>query len=155
MTVSRMKENIPEPAWEFQYSVECNAPRYFAWSYWTNIANWNDPPATFHLDGPFDVGSRLTTYLPDQSLQSVIRDLKAEREATIEMQLPNAIFWFQWKFEDISEQRTRITQRLVLSGANAKSFVAQASGLEQTAPDGMKKLAAAIERALQKMGHDR
>jgi hypothetical protein len=47
----------------------------------------------------------------------------------------------------LPENRTRITQRLVLSGANANSFVAQASIFDQTAPDGMKKLAATIERA--------
>jgi hypothetical protein len=99
------------------------------------------------LDGPFSVGSRLTTSLPGQTLQSVIRDLKTDREATIEMQLPNAILSFHWMFESISEHGTRMTQRLVLSGENAKSFVAQASVLEQTAPQGMIKLAAAIERA--------
>ena len=144
-----MEEPIPEPAWEFQVSVDCKASRHFAWSYWTNIANWDDPPATFHLDGPFNVGARLTTILPGQTLQSVIRDLKADREATIDLQLPGAILSFHWKFEDISEQGTRMTHRLVLSGKNAKTFVAQASVLEQTAPQGMVKLAAAIERAQQ------
>ncbi|HWZ82021.1 MAG TPA: hypothetical protein VNW47_05330 [Terriglobales bacterium] len=142
-----MEQPIPDPAWEFQTSVDCNASRHFVWSYWTNIANWDDPPATFHLDGPFSVGSRLTTSLPGQTLQSVIRDLKTDREATIEMQLPNAILSFHWMFESISEHGTRMTQRLLLSGENAKSFVAQASVLEQTAPQGMIKLAAAIERA--------
>jgi hypothetical protein len=139
------EQNSSEPAWEFGHSVECNVTRHFAWSYWTNIANWNDPPASFHLDGPFDVGSRLTTNLPGQTLQSVIRDLKADHEVTIEMQLPNAIFSFHWKFEDLSKHRTRISQRLVLSGENAKSFIAQASILEQTVPEGMKRLVAAIE----------
>ena len=118
-----------------------------SWSYWTNIANWNDPPASFLLDGPFDIGSRLTTSLPGQTLHSVIRDLKADREATIEMQLTDAILSFHWAFENPSEDRTRITQRLVLSGPNAKSFVAQANILEQSAPAGMKTLVAAIERA--------
>ena len=142
-----MPQNISEPAWQFQHSVDCNATRQFAWNYWTNIANWNDPPASFHLDGPFDIGSRLTTSLPGQTLHSVVRDLKANREATIEMQLPDAILSFQWVFEDLCEDRTRITQRLVLTGPNAKSFVAQANMLEQSAPAGMKKLAEAIERA--------
>src|SRR5436190_6787548 len=89
----------------------------------------------------------LTTSLPGQTLHSVIRDLKADREATIEMQLTEAILSFHWAFENLSEDRTRITQRLVLSGPNAKSFVAQANILEQSAPAGMKTLVAAIERA--------
>src|SRR5262245_58195184 len=119
-----------EPAWQFQYSVECAAPRRFAWSYWTNVANWNDPPATFHLDGPFDVGSTITTNLPDQTLRSVIEKLVADTEAVIEMQLPGACLTFYWKFETISENHTRITQHLALSGPDAYALVAQAIGLE-------------------------
>jgi len=138
---------MSEPAWEFQYSIECNATRQFAWRFWTDIANWNDPPAKFDLDGPFKTGARLTTTLPGETLYSVIRDLQPEREATIEMQLADAILSFHWKFEKLTEDRTRITQRLVLSGANAKSFVAQATAMETSVPDGMKKVAAAIERA--------
>lgn len=138
---------MSEPAWEFQYSIECNATRQFAWRFWTDIANWNDPPAKFDLDGPFQTGARVTTTLPGETLYSVIRDLQPEREATIEMQLADAILSFHWKFEKLTEDRTQITQRLVLSGANAKSFVAQATAMEASVPDGMKKVAAAIERA--------
>jgi len=143
----QMTHSMSEPAWEFQYSIECNAPQKFAWRFWTNVANWNDPPAKFDLDGPFEIGARLTTTLPGQTLYSVIRDLQPEREAAIEMQLPDAILSFHWKFEKLAENRTRIIQRLVLSGANAKSFVAQASAMEASVPDGMKKVVAAIERA--------
>jgi hypothetical protein len=142
-----MPQPIGEPAWQFQHSVQCDAPQKFAWSYWTNIANWDDPPAKFALDGPFDVGSRLTTILPGQTWHSIIRTWQADREATIEMQLPDAILSFDWQFEELPQNHTRITQRLVLSGPNANSFVAQASIFEQTAPGGMRKLAAAIERA--------
>ena len=135
-----------EPAWDFQHSVECKASREFAWSYWTNIANWGDPPTEFEMDGPFDVGSRLTTILPGQKLHSVIRDVKAGHGATIEMPLPDAILLFHWSFKELTEDRVQITQRITLAGRNAKSFVREASVLERTAPDGMKKLASAIER---------
>lgn len=138
---------LEEPAWDFQHSVECKASRESAWKYWTNIANWDDLPAKFELDGPFEAGSRLTTILPGQTLHSVIRDVKSGHEATIEMQLPDAIVSFHWSFEELSEDRVQITQRITLAGRNAKSFVAEASVLERTAPDGMKKLAAAIERS--------
>lgn len=63
------------------------------------------------------------------------------------MQLPDAVLSFHWMFEELSEDRLRITQRLALSGANAKSFVAQASMFEQSVPEGMKRVAIAIERA--------
>jgi hypothetical protein len=135
------------PAWEFQHSVECNAPRRFAWGYWTDVANWDDPPAKFHLDGPFEAGSRLTTTLPDQIWHSIIRDVNGNREAIIEMPLQDAVLSFHWTFEELSKERTRITQRLALRGANAKSFLAQVGVFEQSIPDGMKKVAAAIEGA--------
>jgi hypothetical protein len=134
-------------AWEFQYSIECNVTREFAWKYWTNIENWNDPPAKFHLDGPFQAGSRMTTVLPDQNLRSVIRGVQPEREATIEMQLPDAVFSFHWRFEKLAENRTRMTQRLALSGPNAESLVPHARVMETSVPQGMRRIAAAIERA--------
>jgi hypothetical protein len=138
---------MSESTWEFKHSVECSATRQFAWNYWTNVANWDDPPAKFHLTGPFEAGSVLTTTLPDQTWRSAIRDVSLDCEATIELQLPDAVLSFNWKFEELEEDRTRITQRLVLSGANAESFLTQVAVFEQTVPGGMSKLAAAIERA--------
>jgi hypothetical protein len=135
-----------EPVWTFEHSVECGARRNFAWAYWTNIANWNDPPAKFELDGPFAVGSQLTTILPDQTMQSVIRCVDPDQAATIEMQLPDGTLSFHWKFDDLSETRTRITQRLTLLTTNG-DLVAQASLLQQSVPQGMSKLIAAIEEA--------
>ena len=142
-----MVNGMGEPAWDFQYSVECNASREFAWKYWTHIPNWDDPPAKFKLDGPFNVGSHLTTVLPGQTLHSLIRDMKAGREATIEMELPDAIVSFHWRFEELGKDRVQITQRIRLGGRNAIAFITQARVLEHTVPDGMRKLAAAIERS--------
>ena len=142
-----MEQAVTEPAWEFFHSVECNAPREFCWNYWTDIANWDDPPATFHLEGLFADGSRITTQLPGQTLHSVIRDVEEGRAATIELELPNAVFCFHWRFDDLEGERTRISQRLVLSGEDAELFVDQARVMGQTAPDGVKKLVEAMERA--------
>ena len=138
-----------EPVWTFEHSVECAASRKFAWAYWTNVANWNDPPAKFQLEGPFAVGSRLTTSLPDQTMHSVIRYVDPGHAATIEMQLPDATVSFEWLFEDLSEMRTRITQRSALLTTNA-DLVVQASLLEQSVPEGMSKLIAAIEEAFKR-----
>jgi hypothetical protein len=52
---------MPSCAWEMTYSVETDASPAFAWNYWTNIANWEDPPAEFELDGPFAFPSRRAT----------------------------------------------------------------------------------------------
>src|SRR5215475_356286 len=108
-----MERSAREPAWEFSHSVECNAPREFCWEYWTDVVNWDDPPARFRIDGPFEDGARITTELPGQTLHSVIRGVEAGRAATIELGLPNAAFCFHWRFEDLEDKRTRISQRLV------------------------------------------
>jgi hypothetical protein len=139
--------SAPAPAWQFRYSVDCRAPRDFAWNYWTNIANWDDPPASFRIEGPFAAGSKITTTLPGQTLHSTIRQVLEDREATIDLQLPGAIFTFHWTLESLSGSQTRITQELELSGANADSLVEQARVFERTTPDGMKKLVKAIESA--------
>ena len=93
---------------------------------------------------------RLTTSLPGQTLHSLIREVVRTRtdETIIDMQLPGAILSFHWKFETLSRDRTRITQRLTLSGANAEALVAQASMLEKSTPEGMERLAAVIERSM-------
>ena len=58
--------DMNDVAWEIAHSVDANASPAFAWTYMTNIANWDDPPAEFELDGPFAVGSRGTTRMPGQ-----------------------------------------------------------------------------------------
>jgi len=139
--------SVPVPVWQFRHSVNCLAPRDFVWRYWTKVVNWDDPPASFQIDGPFAAGGKITTNLPGQTLLSVIRQVSESREAIIDLQLPDAIFTFHWTLESLTDNQTRITQHLELSGAAANSLVAQASVLEQTTPDGMKRLVAAIERA--------
>jgi len=47
--------------WDITHSVETNPSPAFAWDFWTNVANWADPSATFELDGPFAGGSQGTT----------------------------------------------------------------------------------------------
>jgi len=133
-------------AWTFHHSTECNTSRDFAWAYWTDISNWRDGPAKFELDGPFAVGSQLTTTLPGQTMHSVIRHVDPGRGASIEMQLPDGTLSFNWEFEELSATRTRITQQLVLPAASAQ-LVSQARLLEQSVPKGMSKLIAAIEEA--------
>ena len=39
-----------------EHSSEADVSQAFAWNFRTDIAQWNDPPATFLLDGPFADG---------------------------------------------------------------------------------------------------
>ncbi len=49
--------------WKFEYSVECEAPRDFAWRFWTHVDNWklDSDVDSVQLDGPFAAGSRGAT----------------------------------------------------------------------------------------------
>lgn len=135
--------------WELENAVECGVPREFAWAYWTNPANWNDPPARFEFDRPFAVGTRLKTILPGQTLESVIREVEDGQAARIETEVPGAVLAFCWRFEEATAQRTRMRQRLELYGPEAQGLVEQAKFMEQSVPQGMARLAENMERAWQ------
>jgi len=110
-------------AWEMKHSVETEASQDFAWTYWTNVTNWDDPPARFELNGPFAAGSRGTTHVPGQAPFSwLIREVDPRNGATIELQLDGAILLFEWRLEAISRERTLLSQRVLLQGKNAATL---------------------------------
>jgi hypothetical protein len=137
-----------DPVWEMRYAAEADADLEFAWNYWSNVRNWDDPPARFELEGAFADGARGSTWVGEElTMHWVVRNVKAGESATIEVQLDGAVMAFTWGLEAIGDGRTRLTQRAVLSGEKAQALVEQAKGLETTLPQGMRKLAAAIGAA--------
>jgi hypothetical protein len=133
-------------ACHLQHSVEAAVSCAFAWHWRTNTKNWNDPPARFQLHGPFASGSWGTTYLPGQPpLQWHIRDVRPDASFVIDMPLDRAVLTFEWLFEPIEEHRTRITQRITLSGDNAATYVDQVRAqFGATLDEGMKRIAEAL-----------
>jgi len=132
------------PAWECQRSVDADVPASFAWSYMTNVSNWSDPPAEFSLDGPFAAGSRGTTRMPGQPARGwVIRDVVPGRAYTIESSLPEEVrLLFHWRFEELSDRRTRLTQRIEVYGENAAASVDQIrAGFEPNLEPGLRRIA--------------
>jgi len=64
------------------------------------------------------------------------------------MPLDGAILTFEWSFEALSGRRTRLTQRIVLSGASEQAYAAQVeAGFGPTLTDGMKRVAAEMTSA--------
>ena len=109
-----------------EHSVEADVSLAFAWQFRTDVANWSDPPATFTLDGPFVEGSRGTTLLPGQEpLRWRIANVQPEYSFEVEMPLDRAMLRFQWRFDALTERRTKLTQRIVLSGGNADAYAQQ------------------------------
>lgn len=125
----------------------------FAWNYRTDIANWNDPPAQFVLGGDFVAGSRGTTILPGQQpLHWKIREVQSPNSFVIEMELDRAILTFEWRFDASSEQRTRMTQKIVLAGENAAAYSEQVrAGFSPALADGMRRIAADMESAQRRL----
>ena len=139
---------MSEPTWQFEHSIETNASLRFAWRYWTDVSNWVDPPAEFHLEGAFAPGSRLTCRLPGQDpWHSLIREAQPEIAAGIEMKLAGAVLRFDWRFDELPGSRTKITQRLTLEGESAQAYADQVAIFESTVPEGMKRLANVMAQA--------
>jgi hypothetical protein len=141
-------------AYQVEYSVEAQVSPAFAWDWRTDVKNWDDPHAQFQLDGPFAAGSWGTTRLPGQEpLRWQIRDVRPGRSFTIAMPLDRATLSFEWRFEAVSDRRTRLWQRLVLAGDNAAAYAAQVrAAFGASLPDGMNRIAAALAAALAAAG---
>ena len=141
--------DVNDVAWEIAHSVDANASPAFAWTYMTNIANWDDPPAEFELDGPFAVGSRGTTRMPGQEPRHWrVREVIPMTSYTFEFALDGAAMSFEWRFDGLAGGGTRLTQHIVLMGENAAAYVAQVQqAFTSSLASGMNRIAAAIERA--------
>ena len=139
--------DVNKNVWNFEHAVECEAPREFAWRYWTNPVNWDDPPARFEFDGPFAAGTRITTILPGQKFESVVREVAPGCSGLIEMDVGGASVRFRWSFSELAPERTKIRQEITLSGEGSTALVGPARTMERTAPEGMKRIAERIERA--------
>jgi hypothetical protein len=134
---------------QLEHSVEADVSPSFAWNWQTDVKNWDDPPARFQLDGPFAAGSWGTTLLPGQEpLRWHIREVGPGRSFIIEIPLDRAILSFEWRFDALSDGRTRISQRIVLSGDNAAAYATHVSSqFGLTLADGMKRIAGAMASA--------
>ena len=141
-------------ACQLEHSIEAEVSPAFAWDWRTDIRNWDDPSARFELDGPFAKGSQGTTRVPGQEpIRWQIGDVRPGASFIIEMLLDRAVLSFEWRFDALSSRRTRITQRIVLSGDNAAAYADQVrADLGVTLSDGMKRIADALVRAERSTG---
>jgi hypothetical protein len=135
--------------WELSESVEAGVSRPFAWSFWTNVANWSEPPTSFALEGPFRSGARGTTLVPGEPPRHwFLREVRPPEHALIEMPLERATVHFDWRFEALGDFRTRITQTVALRAADVDPSLLGARELFLTTlPAGMQRVAAAISTA--------
>jgi len=146
---SRIVDFMTNNVWQTEHSVETTASVDFAWAYMSNVANWDDPPAQFTLEGPFADGSSGTTEMPGQPKQQwFLRDVIPATSYTIEFPLDRAVLYFKWSFATLPDARVRLTQRIVLEGENAAAYlpVVQQTFASSLRP-GMERIAASIDAA--------
>lgn len=145
-----MKDTDPQ----FKHTVTCNAPKYFAWAFWTEISNWEkvegDTVEWIRLEGPFETGTKGMTKTPGQDPQHwSIVEVAHEDYAIIEIELPGAILHNTMRFKALSDDLTLITQSMLLTGPNASDFAEGMEMLKKSAPAGLSKLVKTIEGNLQ------
>ena len=138
-------------AWEFEHTVECQASRDFAWAFWTNVANWEvvDPAVeAVELDGQFAAGAKgVTKPRGSDPVEWRVMEVEDRRRALIEMPAPGAVLRCLLMFEDSPNGGTRITQRMSLGGERAEDYAWIGAEMEKGMPEGMRRLAEAIDKA--------
>jgi hypothetical protein len=81
-------------------------------------------------------------------MQWRVGEVRPGEQFAIEMPLDGAMLAFEWRFEELSAQRTRMTQSIVLSGDQAAAYAPQVeAGFGPTLADGMRRIAADMEAA--------
>lgn len=138
-----------EPAWWFEYSINCGVTVEFAWSFWTHVNNWalDADVESVEIDGPFVAGARgVTNSKSSGRIEWQIVEAQAGR-AVIEFPLSGALGRFFWAFEE-TVGGVRITQRCALEGPQATAYAKRfGPSLEAGIPAGMKKLCITMEGA--------
>lgn len=143
---------MSEAAWQFEHAVECKVNRSFVWSFWTDVSNWERIEGKavewIKLHGPFALGTFGETKMPGQEPQRwKIAQIDPGHSATIEMAVAGALFHNEMILESISPDQTRIVQRMSLTGEKALALAEGMKVFETSAPQGLAKLAKAIELA--------
>lgn len=129
--------------WLLEHAEVTGASRAFVWTYWTDVTHWDDPPASFALEGPFDSGSRGTTALPGREpLQWVLRDVREGESYRIVSELEEARLVCEWSFESLPEGGTKLRQRVGVTGPGAaRQAEAVRQGFGPTLAEGMQRIA--------------
>jgi len=138
-----------ELAWETEHSVSTEASPEFVWAYMSDVANWDDPPAQFRLEGVFVTGGRGTTEMPGQPPRHwQLRDVQPIESYTIEFPLDRAVLSFVWRFRPLPDYGTRLTQRVTLEGENASAYLADVqAAFASNLAAGMNKIARMMNQA--------
>jgi polyketide cyclase/dehydrase/lipid transport protein len=142
--------------WESKHSVIANVDRSSAWAWHSNVGNWSrfegNAVESITLDGPFQAGTRITTKMAGQEPHSAtLIVVEPPCHTLIEMQLADAVLSFDWTFDELADNRTRVTQHVMLEGPNGSAYVPL---MEQHFAPNMEKGMERIAERMANMRHD-
>jgi hypothetical protein len=84
---------LDEPAWTFEYTIDCGVTAEFAWNFWTPVSNWklDADVDSIEIDRPLAAGARgVTNSKSSGRIEWRIADAHAGK-ASIEFPLPGAV----------------------------------------------------------------
>jgi Polyketide cyclase / dehydrase and lipid transport len=134
---------MDDALWLLEHQEHTTAGRAFVWEYLSDVANWDDPPARFALDGPFRAGAAGTTTFPDAGeVHWVLRNVRSGHGYTVESAVDRAHLLCVWELHDADDGGTRLVQRIGLTGQDAVEHAARVrSAFEPGLASGMRRLA--------------
>jgi len=138
--------------WELKYSVIANANRQTVWAWHSNIDNWvrfeGDAVESITLDGPFQAGTKGTTKMPGQDpTHWRLVEVESPERTVTEVELTEAVVRITWTFEELPNDRTCLTQHMVLEGSGSEAYVSMMEeGFARNIGPGMEKIAEEIAR---------
>ncbi len=144
-------EEQSSTTWETKHSVVANANRQTVWEFHSNVdnvAHVEGDAVSMTLDGPFQAGTRGTTKMvgQDPTHWQLVEVIPPERSVT-EMELTEAVVRTTWTFEELPDDRTRLSQHMVLEGPGADAYVSVMEELfAGNIVKGMEKIAAEIAK---------
>jgi Polyketide cyclase / dehydrase and lipid transport len=114
--------------WEAKHSVIADVDRSTAWAWHSSVDNWvrfeGNAVESITLDGPFQAGTHITTKMPGQGPHSAtLIVVEPPCHTLIEMQLADAVLRFDWTFDELTDNRTRVTQHVMLDGPNGAAYL--------------------------------
>jgi hypothetical protein len=137
--------------WSFEHAVEVRSSRERAWGFWSDVAGCArvDPGVEWaRIDGPFAAGAHgQTKPVGAAAIEWTLAEVTAGERAVIEIAVPGATVRFAWAFGDGMRGGATLTQRVELAGERAEQYLGAMAGLAQGIPQGMARLADAIDRA--------
>jgi hypothetical protein len=133
-------------SWELKHSVVANANRRTVWGFVSNIDNLarleGDAVESMTLDGPYQAGAKGVTKMRGQEpTHWVLVEVEPPGRNVTEMQLTEAVLRFTWTYEELPDNRTRLSQHIVLEGPGAAAYVPfMEEHFAVNVPKGAKKL---------------